>query len=169
MKERVSLLWTKTPWSPDSGEPSGICGSCTVTLAGNFSMLGPFHLHQGLFQGLLLRAAVRSAVSGAEYMPHTCWQGWRTQSQSFTQGISIRQHGEDHTQVYYWLLPLGVQIQILLKENNLVTFPTTVFSSTLQCKLITKNSPWEGGPQWGDLCTPVADSWWCTAETNTVL
>ena len=61
--------------------------------------------------------------------------------------LKRRQHGEDHTQVYYWLLPLGVQIQILLKENNLVTFPTTVFSSTLQCKLITKNSPWEGGPQ----------------------
>ena len=57
-------------------------------------MLGPFHLHQGLVQGLLLRAAVRSTVSGAEYMPHTCWQAWRTQSQSFTQGISIRQHGD---------------------------------------------------------------------------
>ena len=33
----------------------------------------------------------------------------------------------DPTQLYYWLLPLGVQIQMLLKENNLVTFPTTVY------------------------------------------
>ena len=33
----------------------------------------------------------------------------------------------DPTQLYYWLLPLGVQIQMLLKENNLVTFPTSVY------------------------------------------
>ena len=79
--------------------------------------------------------------------------------------LKRRQHGEHHTQVYYWLLPLGVQIQILLKENNLVIFPTTVLSSTLQCKLINKNSPkkkkknspWEGGSQRGDLCIPMAD------------